>query len=96
MSLLWLVVLVVGASARLTRLVTRDTLTSPFRAWTIRRWGPDSKPATLLTCPWCAGFWLCAAVAASGWWARDAWWWSLPALTLTASYAVGLLDKLDG
>jgi hypothetical protein len=91
----WLVVLVVGASARLTRLVTVDTIAGPFRAWFIGRYGPDSKPATLVGCPWCIGFWLTTAVAALAWCAGDSWWFVFPALVLTGSYLVGLLARID-
>ncbi|WP_147425467.1 hypothetical protein [Bailinhaonella thermotolerans] len=68
-----------------------DDLASPVRAWVIGRWGPQSKAATLVSCPWCL----------SWWWAL-AWWgcgylasghpldvtalWAIPAGALTISY----------
>lgn len=54
-----------AAVARLTRLVTDDTLTAGFRAGLIRRFGPDSWPASLVGCPWCVSVWAGLAAAAA-------------------------------
>jgi hypothetical protein len=61
--------LVVGAVARLTRLVTKDTITAPARDWIEARakkaggrklWG---KVDDLVNCPWCVSVWVSAPVA---------------------------------
>jgi hypothetical protein len=63
-----LALLVIGATARLARLVTADSITDPFRAWVNRKakkklgrkvwtWFDD-----LINCPWCVGLWLSMAV----------------------------------
>jgi hypothetical protein len=61
--------LVVGAVARLTRLVTKDTITAPARDWIEAKakkaggrklW---SKLDDLVNCPWCVSVWVSAPVA---------------------------------
>lgn len=63
--------LVVGATARLTRLVVVDdlgtwVLAEPARAWAARAEpaadGWRTKLVSGLDCPWCVGFWIGAAV----------------------------------
>lgn len=49
------------AAHRLTRLVVEDTILDGPRMWLVNR-APDGKIATLITCPWCAGFWLSGVV----------------------------------
>lgn len=88
-----MMVLAAGATMRLTRLVTKDYLTADVRR-TLQRRLPE-KGAYLIGCPWCASFWLGAAVAAvTVRWPRSravtAGW-----LALTASHASGLLANLD-
>lgn len=62
-----------GAAARLTRLITRDTFppVAHAREWVLDRVDPgkvrdtDGEPpalAELLTCNWCAGWWVSAGV----------------------------------
>lgn len=92
--------IVVGwlAAARLTRLVVTDTISAPLRVWVIRRWGPQSKPAALIRCPWCFGFWVNVVVAALGaaaWWSGHPWYFGLPAAALAGSYVTGYLAERE-
>lgn len=48
-----------GAALRVTRLITTDVITQPFRDWIGRTFGFESKVAELIHCPWCSGFWVC-------------------------------------
>lgn len=98
------VVLILGFAARLTRLVTVDTIGSPARdglRWTGYAvagtrglaWGDE-----LATCPHCIGFWLTAAVVATyvASVPTYAGWWRGVAGTFAASYIVGhLVARLD-
>lgn len=56
-------VLLALAAYRLTRLVAVDTITQPARDWIEYRVGGLSHWYTLVTCPFCVGFWVSAAVA---------------------------------
>lgn len=49
-----------AAALRVTRLITHDTITDPFRNKIGEKFGWDSLIYELITCPWCAGFWVCA------------------------------------
>lgn len=96
MSVFLFVVLALGATARLTRLITTDHITGRLRALALhqRAGGPDGSLSYFLTCPWCVSFWVALAVIATGWWpachGNETWWW-FPAAALTASYATGFL-----
>lgn len=72
---LWVVVVLALASFRATRLVTKDSITLPFRerlyrfAWQDQpgRQEPEARAAWRtyvyegLTCPWCLGVWVSTA-----------------------------------
>jgi hypothetical protein len=64
-------VLSVLATARLTRLVTADTITGPLRAAVIRQFGVGSLPATGIYCRWCVSMWVAVPVAALALWCGD-------------------------
>ena len=84
--------LVVDALAvyRLCRLVARDSITRPFRAWLEREYtGPL---VTLSTCVWCLSVTAAAAVVALTWWIPLIWSYVAAALALSA--AAGLLSEL--
>jgi hypothetical protein len=121
-----LALLTLGATARITRLVTDDTFTQPLRdlinAKAADRWyaADESQPDTLthhvpaplawrwlnklVTCPWCAGFWI-SALTALGYlrcwlgvwpWHNAATAFTYPAAVFALSWLVGLAhDWLD-
>ena len=62
----WPFVVLALASFRLQRIVTRDDWPPSewFRGAVERRFGTESSWFTLVTCPWCFGFWVTAAVFA--------------------------------
>lgn len=87
------------AAARITGLITADTITERIRDGIVQRL--DSRPATLGTyvaeliqCPWCSGVWVSAAVAPL------AWWWGehpallVPAIALAMAQLVGMTSDL--
>lgn len=91
---------------RVFRLLAEDTILDGPRAWLlgVPGWKPtghETPPegyrdglATFLTCPYCAGFWLCLA-----WWALwllSPWWALTVAVPFALSAAVGLVaSRLD-
>lgn len=87
------VVLAVGGTMRLTRLVTHDYLTERPRRWLQARL--PEKLAYLIGCPWCASFWIGAAVAPVVvlWPTNRAVLAAL--IALTASMVSGLFANLD-
>lgn len=50
-------VVLVLATARLTRLIYFDDLTLPMRQWIDRKFGPNSFLSRMIWCPWCASVW---------------------------------------
>ena len=54
------------ATYRLTRLITRDSITEPIREWIWRRRPPEkSKIGYLFTCEWCMSIWTASLLIAS-------------------------------
>lgn len=96
----WFGVLALGATGRLTRLVTADTITARLRMRAVRIIGRTSERsaavATFVTCPWCVSVWIAPAVIALGWWpghrGTASWWW-FPAGLLTIAWFTGLLTS---
>ena len=78
-----------GAVARLTRLLTADTITAPIRNAIRRRYGAESAAASFIECPWCVSVWIAAPVAPLAYWFGLNWWYQVPALWLTLGYATG-------
>ena len=84
----WITIaLTIGATLRIVRLVTTDTITAPIRD-RLTGWA-----YTLATCGWCSSFWIAIGVAITGhyWGAHDIW--RIAALALTASWAAGSLHN---
>lgn len=77
---------------RLTRLAVSDEITAGLRE---RLWERHDPATTglgyLATCPWCASFWIAAAVAAARAAAPRAW--APLAAVLAMSSAAGLLSE---
>lgn len=95
MSLLQLL-LIVGATARLTRLAQTDTILDPLRDPILQRARRSkAKVWELLWCPWCLSFWVGVVVVASWWaWGHTTGWLAATAV-LTASHATGLSDVFE-
>lgn len=91
-SALVLFVLAVLATARLTRLVTADKIAEPVRARIERRFGPpeQSKFMYLITCDWCASFWIAVPVAVAAVMAGDTAVVQIGLLALAASQVTGM------
>ena len=95
------VLIMFGATARLTRLITEDTITGPLRArmmYVARRdkRGPQAFAYLWITCPWCVGLWIAFAVCLAVWGGErllldhallpvPAWLW-VPGLALTNNH----------
>lgn len=88
--------LIVGATARLTRLAQTDSiLGGARRPLLVRAKASGSKVWELLWCPWCLSFWIGIAVATS-WvsWGHERWW-LVAAAVLAASHVTGVLAELE-
>lgn len=87
------------ATARLTRIVTRDRITEAPRnrlvRWAVRRGGEESLLAYFVFCDWCVSLYAAAGVAGAWWaWHESAWLtWVLSALAF--SYAAGYLASKE-
>lgn len=86
-----------GATARLTRLITDDYITRRLRAIVIKRTGHDSDLSYLTTCAWCLGMWVSGGVFALGFFYGGQPWFVWPAAALGASWLYGIAATiLDG
>jgi hypothetical protein len=84
-----LVVLLIGATLRLTRLLTTDALLESGRSWIERRLPAGmAKLAYLIRCDWCMSVWVGFAVFTVGWYAPDTPTWIVSG-ALTASLITG-------
>lgn len=93
-------VVLVLATARLTRLLTKDDLTIPMRTWIDAKFGPDSLISRMIWCYWCSGVWASmftstvAAAAAWQWWSWNlgaviaGWMLLVPATAYAASRVI--------
>lgn len=81
------------ATARITRLITTDTITESFRVRIISRLNIEGKIAYLLVCDWCASVYVGVAVAGSWWAWGDTKAWLAAVLALSFSYAAGFLNS---
>lgn len=84
------------AAARITRLITRDTLTQPIRLRAINAVGPTSQLAYLITCDWCTGMWVGAAVGVPVWLWPHQPWLICPLIVLALAETIGLIASRDG
>nr|WP_218681062.1 DUF1360 domain-containing protein [Rhodococcus qingshengii] len=88
--------LTLGAAARLTRLVTDDYITRHFRAFFIRRYGPDNDLAYLVTCPWCMSMYISGGMFTLAWFYGWHPAFIIATAALTASYLIGTAATLFG
>lgn len=87
----WLtIVLACGLTARLTRLITLDTITEPIRDRL------KGLLRVLAECPWCSGFWVALAVGLSWMAWSDQTWWQITALIGTLAFAAGAFAGAGG
>lgn len=82
------------ATARLTRLVTRDRITHALRRRILKRLDPEGLPAYLLVCDWCTSVYMGALVTAAGLWGPAWFYWIGVALAL--SHITGWLASKEG
>jgi hypothetical protein len=86
------------AVARVTGLITVDTITESARN-RVLVWLDDrprtlgSTVATLITCAWCAGMWVSAVAAPLVWWWGASPWMLVPALALAFSQVTGMISE---
>ncbi|MEU0770657.1 DUF1360 domain-containing protein [Streptomyces albogriseolus] len=97
--------LALGACLRLTRLVTDDDITEPYRQKVHARvhrakhrpgslyGGPWGFLSRLISCPWCASVWIAAGLVPAAHLAGDTLWFRIPAGLLTLSWLVGILTS---
>jgi hypothetical protein len=87
------------AVARVTGLITTDTITEGIRDGLIG-WLDDrpktlgSFVATLITCPWCSGMWVAAVASPLAWFWGDHPALLIPALALAFSQATGMISEI--
>lgn len=87
----WLTIaLALGLAARLTRLITLDTITQPIRDRL------SGFLAALVECPWCSGVWTAVAVGLSWMWWSDQTWWQVTALIGTIAWVAGAAAGVGG
>lgn len=96
-----ILVVLVLAVARVTRLVTTDQVTLPIRTWVVRKYGEESNQAYFVFCPWCVSIWVSAPMTAATFlvphgptWGQ--WVWHGILTFLAVSHATGLIaSKLE-
>lgn len=64
-------VVLVLATARLTRLICHDDITAPLRLAIDKTLGPTSWLSQLIWCPWCVGVWISLGTSSM---AMQAWY----------------------
>jgi Protein of unknown function (DUF1360). len=88
--LILVLIVAVLATARVTRLLVEDRITSSYRAWVVRKRGENSLASYFVHCPWCMSIWISAAIMpiAVAWPNR----WVLGVLSVpAASYLTGFI-----
>jgi hypothetical protein len=95
-----LVVLVL-AIARGTRLITTDEITLPLRTWVVRKYGGDGKAAYFVFCPWCVSIWVALLFVSPTFYfeyspSLGRWIWNGFLTILASSHMTGLIaSKLE-
>ncbi len=89
--------LTLGATARLTRLVTDDYIARHLRAYVIRHTSEGNDLRVGIGCPWCLGVWISAGLFTLAYFHGSADWFVWPAAALSASWLYGIAATiLDG
>lgn len=86
----WVVVLAIGATARITRFLVRDQLAAPARSAVAARFGDRSMVAYLSRCDWCVSIWVALLVTLAASLFGDTPWFWVPALWLSVAYAAAV------
>jgi hypothetical protein len=87
-------VLAALATARLTRLITRDEITHRARRLVLARLDRDGLMAYLIVCDWCVSVYVGAAMAAVCAWGPSWTVWVMAALAF--SHTAGWLASKEG
>lgn len=90
-----LIVLLILAVARGTRLINDDVILDGPRLWLLNR-KPDGRLAALVLCPWCVSIWVGFTGAALLYWLHSTWPIQVGLLALAASQVTGMLALLVG
>jgi hypothetical protein len=85
--------LALGATCRITRFITKDTLAAGFRSWVADHFGEDSRRSYLVNCGWCTSIWVAAAVASFTFCFGGSLWLQAPATALSLSYLAGVASR---
>lgn len=93
---LLLMVVMALATARVTRLITRDRILQAPRRAVLRALPDDHLLAYLVVCDWCVSVYTGTLAAAVSVWAAGWSWWWVPALALAFSYVTGWLASREG
>lgn len=92
LDLLVTALLTIGATARITRLITFDRFPfGPVRDWALTRYGEHGWLPDLLHCPWCTGVWVAAPATVSAVLWGDQLWWQLTAAFLSLAFVAAAL-----
>lgn len=83
--------LVALATARITRLITTDTVAAQLRAAVVQRLGAESKLTYLIHCDWCVSIYVGTATATAWHATGGSAWFQIPALALAVSHITGFL-----
>ncbi|MGW0754052.1 hypothetical protein [Streptomyces sp. NPDC002587] len=85
--------LALGATCRMTRFLTKDTLAAAFRSRLADRFGDESLAAYLVSCGWCASVWLAAATTVYAFALAGTLWFQVPTTALSLSYLAGVASR---
>lgn len=96
-TLVLAVLIGIGATARLTRLITWDSY--PPAAWLRSKWDQitdDGDWSVLAHCGYCFGLWSALFVVGWGWLSDLHWSWWLFCIWMTVGYLGPILMAYDG
>jgi hypothetical protein len=79
------------AVARVTRLIVDDKISLPLRQWVLRKSGEDGWFFYLVTCPWCMGVWVAAAMTTTTYLWQSKIWATMLSLLAVAQVASTIL-----
>ena len=96
MSTLIALIIITGATIRITRLITTDKISEPLRQWVTHHNGEKGWFTFLIHCPWCTGYWIALPATITAWYLTNlptyvdlTPWAAIPALWSTLAYTTG-------